>query len=273
VKWSILRGELRRTRLARSFGVGVALAWGVPIVVASCAAAHPKAAIPQDGSASGLDVGTGDSRAQCAPPNVTSRCDGTDPLVVFFPPVTCDPTVPAHDAGDAAGAADAADAEGGPCASVLPTDVSFTPLACQAFAEAESAGGISFERSGGTPTIISPRDGDALTPEAWSIFAWNKGPQAQRRPLEELVEWMEPSAHALTPLRGDGYVIEFTQGCTEILRAMVADIFWAPDPASWSVLTATHGPVIVRVYWAKYSIDAIVAGPVASDPITITMMH
>jgi hypothetical protein len=203
---------------------------------------------------------------------VKSRCDGSDPLVVFFPPVTCDPAA-FPDAGDAASAGDAANSDGGPCAGVLPTDVSFTPLACQAFAEAETGGRISFERSGRMPTIIEPRDGDVLSPQAWSIFAWNKGPQARRRPLEQLVEWSEPSAYALTPLRGDGYVIEFTQGCTEILRAMVVDIFWAPDAASWSLLTATQGPVTVRVYWVKYSTDAILAGPVASDPITITMMH
>jgi hypothetical protein len=270
---------LRGIKVARSFGVGITFAWGVPIIVASCDGVGPKATIPQDGSARDLDgsardldVATIDSRPPCPPPNVTSRCDGSDPLVVFFPPVTCDPTV-TLDAGDADGAGDAADADGGPCAGVLPTDVSFTPLACHAFAEAETAGRISFERSGRNPTIISPRDGDALSPEAWSIFAWNKGSLARRRPLEELVEWTEPSAYALTPLRGDGYVIEFTQGCTEILRAMVADIFWAPDPASWSVLTATQGPVTVRVYWAKYSLDTIVAGPVASDSITITMRH
>jgi hypothetical protein len=85
------------------------------------------------------------------------------------------------------------------------------------------------------------------------------------------LDLVERQAHALTPLGGDGYVIVFTQGCTEVLRAMTATTFWAPDPASWSTLATLQGPVTVRVYWAKFQNDAIVAGPVASAPITITM--
>jgi hypothetical protein len=163
-----------------------------------------------------------------------------------------------------AGVADGGDA--GPCAAVRPADVSFTPAACRAFAAAEASGSVAFDASGLAPSLTEPSDGDALTADDWSIFAWDKGPMARVDG-----NLLEPAAHALTPLSGHGYILEFTQGCTEVLRAMVADTFWAPDPASWSRLTKTKGPVTVRVYWAKFSADGIVLGPVASSPISITM--
>jgi hypothetical protein len=154
---------------------------------------------------------------------------------------------------------------------VTSADVSFTREACRAFADAEKGGRVSYGRSF-APVITEPNDGAALTPDEWSIFAWNKG-AARRGPLQRLSDWLEPQAHALTPLQGDGYVIEFSQACTEILRVGVATTFWAPDPASWSILTGTQGPVTVRVFWVGFANDAITAGPVASDAITITMKH
>jgi hypothetical protein len=242
--------------------VGASMAWGAPVLVASCSSASsPGVVAPSEG---GVDA-PGD-KGTCAIPDVKARCDGADPAVVFFPPVTCDPAA-ARDAGSSpdAFAGDAAD----PCANVTKADVTFTPTACRAFADAETGGRIDFTNSPRAPTLAEPIDGSALTPDEWSIFAWAKGAEARRSPFE----WLEPSAHALTPLTGDGYVITFTQGCNEVLRAMVTTTFWIPDIASWNTLTSLQGPVTVRVYWAKYATDGLAAGPVASPPITITMSH
>jgi hypothetical protein len=195
---------------------------------------------------------------------------------VFFPPVSCDPgslDASAEASGPVPDAATDAEAgvDGGRCADVTASDVFFTPEACRAFAKAASDNAIDFQASRRAPVIAEPEDGQALTPDEWSIFSWSKGPEARRSPVDLLGEWLEPSAHALTPLSGDGYVIVFTQGCTEILRAMVATTFWTPDPESWKTLTNALGPVTVRVYWLKFAADRIVSGPVASAPITITM--
>jgi hypothetical protein len=193
------------------------------------------------------------------PADVGARCTGSDPKAVFYPPIGCDPR-----ALDAATTSDA-----GTCSGVTASDVTFTLNACRAFAEAEGRGRISYETGTRAPVFAEPADGAALTPDEWSIFAWSKGMTA----FERLADFLEPAAHALTPLSGDGYVLEFSQGCTEVLRVMVASTFWAPDPASWSILTGTHGPVDVHVFWMKFSGDAIVGGPVASAKITITMTH
>jgi len=195
------------------------------------------------------------------PADIKSRCTGTDPKVVFYPPVNCDP----HALDDAS------TGDGGACAGVTSADVSFTTDACRAFADAELGGTISYGRSL-APVFAEPSDGAALTPDEWSIFAWTKG-TARRDPLHRLYDFLEPSAHALTPLKGDGYVIEFAQGCTEVLRVHVATTFWAPDPASWNILTGTQGPVNVRVFWVNFNNDAIATGPVASSTVTITMTH
>jgi hypothetical protein len=192
---------------------------------------------------------------------MAARCDGSDPRVTYWPPLACDPrALDASTLGD-----------GGACAGVTTSDITFTAAACRAFADAEAAAKVAYESSTRQPRIVEPSNGDALTPDAWSIFVWAKGASAQLGPLDRLKGLIEAEAHALTPLSGDGYVIDFTQGCTEVVRAMVTTTFWAPDPASWSLLTATTGPVTVRVYWVKFSSDGITSGPVASDPITITM--
>jgi hypothetical protein len=263
----------RPGRLFRALVGGAALAWGAPVVVASCSTSEHANPVPVDAAAEvqpvadasvGVDAATDSANPTGCPwPDVKARCDGADPGLVFFPPVGCDP----KDADGGGAAGDGGDA--GPCANVSSTDVSVTPDACRAFAGAETAGRISFGDATRAPAFVEPADGAALTPDEWSIFAWNKGPQARRG----VAGWLEGSAWALSPLNGDGYVIVFTQGCTEILRAMTAATFWAPDPVSWNTLASTQGPVTVRVYWAKFVSDGIAAGPVGSSAITITMTH
>lgn len=253
---------------------GVGLAWVLPVLVASCSTAASSVT-------SGDDAGARDSQAAdalvvdspspipdtsvidapaCAlRDGLKSACDGSDPRVVFYPPLACDP----KNLPDAGPGADA-----GPCGVVGPGDISFTSAACNAFVDAQIAGTVSLQASR-APTFSEPADGDALTADEWSIFAWKKGAQAlQMHPLGSMIL---PEAHALSPLGGDGYVIVFSQGCTEVLRAMTATTFWAPDPASWTALASLKGPVTVQVFWAKFDHDAIVSGPVASAPITITM--
>jgi hypothetical protein len=72
---------------------------------------------------------------------------------------------------------------------------------------------------------------------------------------------------------GDAYVLEFTVDCTEVLRVMLVGTAWVPDRAAWAILTSQTKPLAVRVVWMRFTNDALTAGPVASDPITITMAH
>jgi hypothetical protein len=242
------------------------------MAIASCADKRPLVALPEpdvpEASAQDVTPPPADAPATqdtygpplCSvPADVGSRCTGSDPKVVFYPPIGCDPRTL-----DAATTSD-----GGPCSGVTPSDVAVTPDACRAFADVEAHGRISYETGTRAPVFVEPADGAALTPDEWSIFAWSKGTTAFQR----FADFLEPSAHALTPLNGDGYVLEFSQGCTEVLRVLLASTFWAPEPASWNILTGTHGPVDVRVFWMKFSGDAIATGPVASAKITITMTH
>jgi hypothetical protein len=261
-------------RLLLSVLGGASLAWGLPMAIGSCASdtkatpAPTQDSGPSDSPAPPAQDSSTDSSADSngpaacwVPADIKSRCTGTDPKVVFFPPVGCDP----HALDDAS------TQDGGACAGVTSSDVSFTTAACQAFADAELGGRVSSGPSL-APVFSEPADGAALTPDEWSIFAWNKG-TARRGPLERLTDFLEPSAHALTPLKGDGYVIEFAQGCTEVLRVHLATTYWAPDPASWNLLTSTQGPVTVHVYWMGFADDAITQGPVAGASVTITMQH
>jgi hypothetical protein len=120
--------------------------------------------------------------------------------------------------------------------------------------------------------MTDPANGDMLTPDDWSIFAWVLPDSHSRRDwLDRAAGVVEPSAYAYSPLRGDAYVLEFTQGCTEILRVMLADTAWLPDPASWALLTSLTGPVQVRVFRMRFAGDALLSTPVPSAPITITM--
>ena len=261
---------------------GAFLAWGAPVLIASCSSASTNVAsdagVTQDAQVADVTVpdtstggeGGSDVDASCPlPKNLGLACDGSNPNVVFFPPLACDPK--ALDAGSDANDAGDAGSEGGtPCGPVTSSDVSFTSAACTAFVNAQTAGTVSFETSGRTPVWSEPLNGDALTADEWSIFAWTKGAQARVSPLVRLTL---PEAHALTPLAGDGYVVVFAQGCTEVFRAMVTSPFWTPDPTSWATLSSLQGPVTIRVFWAKFDKDGITAGPVASAPITITMKH
>jgi hypothetical protein len=204
------------------------------------------------------------------------RCSGTDPGFVFSPALACDPSAPGADAADGGsageGSADASDAGPDPCAGVTTLDVFFTPAACQAFARAEASGLVAGDTDPLAPGIDEPSNGDMLTPDNWAVFVWHRSTRdARRDPIQRALSLLEPSAYASSPLRGEAYVIEFTQGCTEVLRAMVVGGFWLPDPASWAILTALTGPVTVRVYWMQFAADALVSTPVSSAPITITM--
>jgi hypothetical protein len=180
-----------------------------------------------------------------------------------------------NDGGD--GAVLDVSAEGGagdanPCALVTSLDVFFTPQACQAFVSAEANRNIALASDPSAPVITEPADGDALTPDNWSIFVWDWPQRDSRRDwLKRAVDLVEPSAYAYSPLKGDAYVLEFTQGCTEILRVMLAEQLWLPDPTSWALLTSLTGPVQVRVFWMRFAGDVLVSKPVPSLPITITM--
>jgi hypothetical protein len=179
------------------------------------------------------------------------------------------------DGGDDAGVDAIANAAAGvmdPCALVTSLDAFFTPQACQAFVGAEANRNLSLRSGASVPVMDEPADGDMLTPDNWSIFTWFLIDRDSRRDwLERVVGVVEPSAYAYSPLRGDAYVLEFTQGCTEILRVMLAETAWLPDPASWALLTSLTGPVQVRVFWMQFAGDTLISTPVPSAPITITM--
>jgi hypothetical protein len=214
---------------------------------------------------------TGRATGLCAPsPDAASRCSGDDPAFVFFPPLACDPATRSEAGADSqpdgevvAGAAD-------PCEGVTTLDVFFTPQACRAFVSAEAA--FQIDQGPAGPGIDEPSDGDMLTADHWAIFVWHKAASdARGGGFRRLGDWLEPSAYAYSPIRGDGYVLEFSKGCTEILRVMLADTSWTPDPASWNLLTSVGGPVQVRVFALRFLDDALAATPLASASITITM--
>ena len=67
-----------------------------------------------------------------------------------------------------------------------------------------------------------------LTADNWSIFVWHQPTYDSRRDLlHRAFDLLEPSAYAYS--------------CTEILRVMLAEQFWVPDPASWAILTSLTG--------------------------------
>jgi hypothetical protein len=292
-----------RKKLLRVGVLAIAFTCGPLVLTASCGSsggspgaitnvATPDAALEAEADAA-IAIDSAFTPPPCfLPSDAASRCTGGDPTFVFYPPLACDPKALGADASassDAASSADAADgdastdgasltdaaADADPCAEVKPLDVSFTSDACGAFVDQESRGLVSYDVTAASPVMLDPADGEALTADHWSIFAWSKGAGARLGPLDRALDWLEPSAHALTPLNGDGYVLELTQGCAEVMRVMVADVFWSPDPASWARLVATTGPVTVRVIWARFDHGAIAPGtvPRASAPITITMKN
>jgi hypothetical protein len=251
--------------------------FGVVAVVASCSTSRNHAGIRVDAALS------------CPARSDTTRCSGSDPTYIFSPALGCESSArdatadggddgavvdTSTDGGDDAVADASADeaAAPDPCALVTSLDVFFTPQACQAFVSAEANRNIASTADPSAPFMTDPADGDMLTPDEWSIFDWDRPQRDSRRDwLQRAVDFVEPSAYAFSPLRGDAYVLEFTQGCTEILRVMLVEKLWVPDPASWALLTSLTGPVQVRVFWMRFAGDALVTTPVPSIPITITM--
>jgi len=214
----------------------------------------------------------------CPPEDNPNRCAGDDSTFVYFPALVCDSSAASD--GGAAEAAAAADLSGGDagidsgdlCAGVTTLSVFFSPQACLSFVEVEANRDIAFTNDPSAPVIDEPSDGDMLSPDEWSIFVWHDGPAAARRdPIDRAFELLEPSAYAAPPLNGEAYVLEFSQGCTEILRVMLTGTAWAADPASWGILTSLSGPVRLRVVRMRFAADALVSTPVASRPISITM--
>jgi hypothetical protein len=231
----------------------------------------------------------------CLPEPHPNRCVGDDSTFVFFPPLACDSSGPSdggapetssfpdaadETAGDAAqaaaspgdGAAEGGKGAAGPCAGVTTLDVFFTPTACRALVAVEANGAVLGSSDPSAPTIDEPSDGDMLTPDNWSVFVWHAATRdARRGAFERALDWIEPPAFASAPLAGDAYVLEFSQGCTEILRVMLAETIWVPDPTSWAILTSLTGPVQVRVLGMRFAADALASQVVSSAPITITM--
>jgi hypothetical protein len=249
------------------------LALGALAPVASCSSTLPdRGASPADAT-----VDVPGATVSCSLHPDPGRCSGGDPRFVFFPSLACDPSVESEggvvEAGSAVDAnVDGSDASVDPCAGVTTLDLFFTAPACQAFALAEGRGQVAKNTDPSAPVIDEPSDGAMLTPDNWSIFVWHRSARdARRDPLERVLGLLEPSAQAASPLRGDGYVLEFTQACTEVLRVMLAETTWVPDPASWAILTSLTGPVQVRVYWMGFTADALASTPVPSVPVTITM--
>jgi hypothetical protein len=278
------RGSFRRPaatfakRIVRVAAAAGALGGGALALTASCSSGG-------GGHGATADASTSDRETvpSCpAPSPDPDRCSGDDPGFVFFPPLACDPSgreagTPdaTPEAGEAAGA-DAAGADGGdPCDGLVNTfSVFFTPQACRAFVAAESSGHVASDTSPAAPLFAQPSDGDMLTSDAWSSFVWYQLTRdARRGPVERALDWLEPPAHAYSPLAGDAYVLEFSQGCTEVMRVMVTSAYWTPDSTSWNTLSSLTGPVHIKVYWMRFTADGLSSTPVPSATITITMQN
>ena len=261
-------------RIVRVAWLVCALGIGSLGLVASCSSSAPSQGAPSD--AGGQDRTSEGSAADCPLPVPDSaRCTGGDPGFVFFPPVMCDPEV--REASPTATPTDAAadsGADGGdPCDGLVTTfSVFFSTQACASFASAESTGAVGADTDPGAPVFSDPIDGAMLSSDNWAFFVWARhATDARRGPVDRALDFLEPSALASTPLSGDAYVLEFSQGCKEVLRVMVTSEFWDPDVASWSVLTSLVGPVRVQVFWMRFQNDALTVTPIPSVPITITM--
>jgi hypothetical protein len=262
----------RIVRVAVVVCVVCALGCGSLALVASCSSAStPRAGSATDAAlADRSDMG---AAASCPLPSPDpDRCSGDDPGFVFFPPLACDPS--RREAAASEAAVDGGD-RGDPCDGLVNTlSVFFTPQACRAFVAAEASGGVASDTSPDAPLITEPYDGDMLTSDAWSIFFWEQLPRDTRRgPIERALDLVEPSAHAYSPLGGDAYVLEFSQGCIEVMRVMVTSTYWEPDAVSWNTLSSLTGPVRVTVYWMRFTADGLASVPVPSPPITITMQN
>src|ERR1019366_9601723 len=123
------------------------------------------------------------------------------------------------------------------------------------------------------PHVSSPVDGATISGASPPAFTWTKGPGASNGPLHRVLDWLEPSAYAHGSTTGDGYVVLFTQGCTELLRVMLEASSWVPDADSWSRLRAAKGAITLTVVWAKWVQNDVASGlsPAASRPINFTI--
>jgi hypothetical protein len=243
-------------------------------LAASCSSSTPSPATPSDAAAMDHTV-EGAAALQCPLPTPNpAKCSGSDPTFVFVPPLMCDPSLQEAGAASSDAAADSGGDGGDPCDGLTNIfSVFFSTKACDAFVAAESSGAIGSETDPGSPIMAQPSDGAMLTSDAWSLFVWARhATDARRGPLDLARDFIEPSAYA-TPLNGDAYVLEFSQGCQEVMRIMVTTGFWAPDPVSWSTLSSLTGPVRVQVFWMSFTNDGLAATPLPSVPITITMQN
>ena len=222
----------------------------------------PAACTSSSSSGAQIDSGGGSDGSGCAPaPDAGDRCGSDDGTYVYFPALP-------PDAPTDAAVVDAALADGGTA-----SDQFYTDEACRAFLDVESQGKVTTTTSSRTPTITAPTDGLVMDGNNWFTFTWSKGPGAMRGPMRRLLYLAVPSAYAHGSTTGDAYVVEFTQGCTEVLRVHLEDTTWKIDDRAWARLKALSGPITMTVIWAKYTQNAIATGtqPTASKPVTFTI--
>jgi hypothetical protein len=225
---------------------------GPLVASASCSSATtPNAATPsRDAAVASIDAADAATAAAACPVSaaLAARCTGTDPSFTFFPPLF---------------AADASST------SVPYTNTSyFSSAACAAFVDAQASGSVVVGATVNAPTWDFPGDGDVFPPDDWIAFEWEKGPTARNW----LADALESTAHATPTTSGDSYVLVFTQGCAEIARVMLTDLYWVPDPPTWARLVAAVGPITATVTWVSFNADAIAQPPVASAPVTFRIV-
>ena len=225
---------------------------GPLVASASCSSATtPNAATPsRDAAVASIDAADAATAAAACPVSaaLAARCTGDDPSFTFFPPLF---------ASDASST------------SVPYSNTSyFSSAACAAFVDAQASGSVVVGATVHAPTWDFPNDGDVFPPDDWIAFEWEKGPTARNWFSDAL----ESTAHATPTTSGDSYVLVFTQGCTEIARVMLTDLYWVPDPPTWARLVAAVGPITATVTWVSFNADAIAQAPVASVPVTFRIV-
>jgi hypothetical protein len=227
---------------------------GPLVASASCssASAPSSATTPPgaDAAAASVDASDATTTSSACPVStaLAARCSGSDPSFTFFPALF------ANDASSS---------------SVSYTNTSyFSSAACTAFVDAQAAGSVVYGATVNSPTWDFPNDGDVFPPDDWITFEWEKGPTASNW----LADALESTAHASPTTSGDGYVLVFTQGCTEIARVMLTDLYWVPDPPTWARLVQAVGPITATVTWVSFNADAIAQPPVASPSVTFRIV-
>jgi hypothetical protein len=226
---------------------------GPLVASASCSSASSPSAVtasPDAAVATNVDAGSDATTASSVCPVSTSlaaSCTGMDPSFTFFPPLL---------ASDAS-------------TTSVPysNEATFSSGACEAFVDAQAAGTVIHGTTVNAPTWDFPNDGDVFPPDDWITFEWEKGPTAGNW----LSDAFEGTAHA-SPTSGDAYVLVFTQGCTEIARVMLTDLYWTPDPPTWARLVKAVGPITATVSWATFNADVLAQPPVASPSVTFRIV-